>query len=331
MTLIAEQWNKNVEIRAKQLENNEDLTYKDIIVPSLLESLETYGDDWDNILDFGCGCGHLTNIIRNNGYKNICGIDISKNSIEYAVTHYPDICFSYTDISSVHTAFNYVVANMVFHSCENVEYIIRSISRLLLRGGHLTFIIPSPQYWLINKGYVNKTEFNYNEHKEYSIPSIAHLDNMENIQVFHRPLEYYIKVLGMYGFTTSVSHIYTKYENPHIVKIDAKRILDLTLSERRLAKLHEMIYMSTDISSKYKQPFYVLLGNRLLNGCKLPSSIISESKKYYKDFIDEMDYETLTKVYNTVKKITLEEYIDGVISMNEHKFNKIRNCSLLKY
>lgn len=106
---------------------------------------------------------------------------------------------------------------------------------------------------------------------------------------------------------------------------------DLTLSEIRLAKLHEMIYMSTEISSGDKQPFYVLLGNRLLNGCRLPSSVTSESKRYYKDFIDKMDYKVLTRVYETLRKDTLNEYIDSKISMNESKFKKIRNYNLLRY
>ena len=50
------------------------------------------------ILDVGCGLGGTAQFIQENGWGQVTGIDIEKESIEYAKKHYPTIEFYVSDV-----------------------------------------------------------------------------------------------------------------------------------------------------------------------------------------------------------------------------------------
>ena len=42
-------------------------------------------------VDLGCGNGNILMLLRNSGYKNIEGVDISKDQVETARKHFPEV------------------------------------------------------------------------------------------------------------------------------------------------------------------------------------------------------------------------------------------------
>lgn len=110
------------------------------------------------------------------------------------------------------------------------------------------------------------------------------------------------------------------------------RIMKKNINEIRLNKLYRMIKYNTNISENDKQPFYTLIGNRLLNNSRLPQSLYNSNgikignsvfnyDRYYKDVIDYEDSELLVKIYHTVKPYTLDYYQHRKINEN----NKIKH------
>ena len=80
---ITAAWDNNLTERAKDIGDGDDKTYINVIVPHVINLLNNHFTSSIDVLDIGCGCGYLTNILSKN-HPNITGIDISKISIEYA-------------------------------------------------------------------------------------------------------------------------------------------------------------------------------------------------------------------------------------------------------
>ena len=72
---ISRAWDRNVAVRAKDLEEGTDYSYIHIIKPWVLKETLRLTSETSTILDIGCGCGYLTNAIYVNGRHFITGID----------------------------------------------------------------------------------------------------------------------------------------------------------------------------------------------------------------------------------------------------------------
>jgi len=92
----------------------------------------------ENILDLGCGTGHLTNIIASSGAR-VTGIDNSIEMIEKAKAAYPGIEFrvlSATDFF-FDKSFDAILSNAVLHSVLEKEKAIDCMYRNVKRNGRL--------------------------------------------------------------------------------------------------------------------------------------------------------------------------------------------------
>jgi SAM-dependent methyltransferase len=90
----------------------------------------------EQILDIGCGTGHLTAKIAASGAK-VTGIDRSPEMIRQAREAYPALRFEVADAMKIplEESFDAVFSNATLHWIKEPERVIAEISRLLRPGG----------------------------------------------------------------------------------------------------------------------------------------------------------------------------------------------------
>ncbi len=114
---------------------------------SLVRDAVSQEEETPQILDLGCGQGHLTEMIRQ-GLKRaeITALDYSVSAIEYAHKHYPEIDFAVGnayDSPYARNFFDVVVCNNLWEHVPDPLFLLRKISRTLKPGGHLIISTPS--------------------------------------------------------------------------------------------------------------------------------------------------------------------------------------------
>ena len=90
----------------------------------------------ERILDLGCGTGHLTHEIKNNG-ANVVGIDASAEMVEKAAKAYPDVDFKVADATDFHfeEKFDAVFSNATLHWVHKADEAIKCVYDSLKPGG----------------------------------------------------------------------------------------------------------------------------------------------------------------------------------------------------
>ncbi len=105
------------------------------------------GPKGKKVLEFGCGTGFNLNYLYHCGFKNLYGLDISKEAIEVASEKYKNINFSVSNGSQFGQAsnseknFDFIFCRAVLQQPENSDYdvvsILFSLSDVLKSGGVL--------------------------------------------------------------------------------------------------------------------------------------------------------------------------------------------------
>lgn len=194
---IVSMWNNIAYERYSQIKNGEDDSFSNVLVPNIISLLSPKA--YDYLLDLGCGNGILTKKL--DAYaENIVGIDLAEKNIEIAQSNniFPNINFFVADAENV--SFNYkfdcVISNMVLMDAMNIELIIKNVSVLLNNSGDFIFSITHPCYWPIYWDYYKEDWFDYN--KEIIIKNNFRIGKKRTVYKtvhFHRPLEFYVKIL----------------------------------------------------------------------------------------------------------------------------------------
>ena len=199
---IRHNWNNNVLIRASDLEQETDYSYINYIKPWVINKVLSHTDINSTIIDIGCGCGYLTNIVYECGRNNICGVDISESSILYSQNKYPDIPFVCKDICELNSLkkFDLCLAIMVVNNMPNIEEFFKSTRRLLLPSGKILVVLPHPCFW--PKHHLNQKEYCYFKEVpyEFHFATKGRSDYIAHILYFHRTLETYLDNIQKAGF-----------------------------------------------------------------------------------------------------------------------------------
>lgn len=103
--------------------------------------------DTPQILDLGCGQGHITEKIRQavKGAE-ISGLDYSVSAVEYACEHFPQIDFAVGDAYDSPYAsrfFDVVVCNNLWEHVPDPLFLLSRIKRTIKPGGYLIVSTPS--------------------------------------------------------------------------------------------------------------------------------------------------------------------------------------------
>lgn len=202
VSLISHLWDRNVEIRAMDLESGSDYTYNNVILPWVLEQLKHVSQRSESVLDVGCGCGFLTNAIYCAGWKKIVGIDISKHSIEYSQKKYPYIRFYHQDIYKISQDLQYdlCIAVMAVNNMPDANLFFEKVSGCLRSSGKVILVIPHPCFWPTK--HISDPGFRYEIEAGYckKFNTKGRDDYDANVLFYHRSIEQYLFLLKMHGF-----------------------------------------------------------------------------------------------------------------------------------
>lgn len=106
-----------------------------------------------NVLDVGCGQGHITDRLRQAlPETKIYAMDYSVSAVAYAHKHFPDIEFAVADAYALPYEthlFDVVVCNNIWEHVPDPLYLLARIKRVLKPGGHIVISTPS-RYRLSN-------------------------------------------------------------------------------------------------------------------------------------------------------------------------------------
>lgn len=204
--LIALEWDSIAELRSQQIRNGKDISYENMLTPTVLALIEVA--DRSVVLDVGCGCGLLTGKIAA-ASKKVTGIDISPTSIRLAKEH----CHTVGNINFVNGAieeltptpeghvFSLAVANMSLMAMLHLDAALAALSRLVHPGGHLAFTITHPCFWPQYWSY-SRDWFRYGEENVIEAPFHISLDQSDRFITthIHRSLEQYLSALKKSNF-----------------------------------------------------------------------------------------------------------------------------------
>lgn len=202
---IAQQWDEIAEYRFRQINEGKDISYSQILLPSIEERVRTASDRY--ILDAGCGLGFTSKFVANKNNR-IDAVDLSIKSIEIAKRHVvaPNVNFFHNSIedhiSKYAQKYDLVMLNMVLMDAPDLEKMLRLLSRCIGASGHLIATICHPCFWPSYWGYERKPWFAYGS--EITIESPFRISGDETLDYrtihIHRPLEFYIRKFSISGF-----------------------------------------------------------------------------------------------------------------------------------
>jgi ubiquinone/menaquinone biosynthesis C-methylase UbiE len=100
------------------------------------------------VLDDGCGCGYGSLYLAENSARMVVGIDVSRDAINYAKTHFlkKNIKFKVVDGANLpfsNDSFDVVVSIEVIEHIHNYEQYLSEISRVLKPSGILVISTPN--------------------------------------------------------------------------------------------------------------------------------------------------------------------------------------------
>lgn len=98
----------------------------------------------DQILDFGCGSGHITKYIYDLGYHNITGLDFSEKAIIHAKEVFPEVRYEVDNMLASKFPGNSIHGIVAFYAIVHFTYkeiqaALIEWERLLLGNGKLLF------------------------------------------------------------------------------------------------------------------------------------------------------------------------------------------------
>lgn len=225
--IIKKSWDENVLIRATDLEEYTDVSYNKLILPWVMSKVMHNTSEKSQIIDIGCGCGYLTNIIYEKGRKNILGIDISPVSVKYAQSKYPKIPFVCEDICNMRDLdkCDLCLAVMVLNNMPDIQVFFSSVQKLLGTQGKLILVIPHPCFW--PQHHLKTDRFVYTDEKfyEFSFATQGRNDYSSKVLYFHRMLETYLYYIKQSGFEILEFHEITEINtnrNPDILCMELK-------------------------------------------------------------------------------------------------------------
>ena len=207
-TEVIKEWDEIAEVRLNQIENGQDLSFKYVLAPTILDLLG--GCNLSKVVDFGCGTGTLTKMIACKS-DYIIGVDISKKNIELArenSRNFNNIDFVNIDIESFVSkvkkgTFTTAVAGMTLMTVLNLDKVLETTRAILKSGANFVFTITHPCFWPLYWDYAKEEWFDYA--KEIPIEanfktSLANYDRCVTTHV-HRPLSMYFNSLIKNGFS----------------------------------------------------------------------------------------------------------------------------------
>ncbi len=184
---------------------------KDLILPNILRLLTIKKNE--TVLDLACGQGFFTGEFAKIAGKTI-GVDLSEELISLAKKHLPS-AIDYRVGSADNLSFlndksvDKITIILSLQNIENVSDTLKECSRVLKQGGKLYIVLNHPAFRIPKNsswGWNEKNKSQYRRIDSYLSESKVKIqmhpgDNPKEVTwSFHRPIQYYVKLLSKNGF-----------------------------------------------------------------------------------------------------------------------------------
>lgn len=204
-------WNKVAGWYDELLTTDEDSYQSKVITPNLLRMLDI--QKGEQVFDLACGQGYFANIFARNG-ATVVASDLSKRLIETAIKNSPkEIGYH---ISPAHKApflknesIDAIVIVLAIQNIENVGEVFAECKRVLKKNGRMIMVLNHPAFRVPQGSdwtFANDTQYRmvgkYLSESKVSIDMTpGEKDPKKKIKTvsFHRPLQYYMKLLSKNG------------------------------------------------------------------------------------------------------------------------------------
>lgn len=218
-------WNKVANWYDKLLEKDDDSFQQKVILPNLLRSIKL--DKNQVILDLACGQGFFSRIIAEGGAKVVAS-DISPELINLAKKHKsqpidyhvaPADNISFCADKSV----DQIIIILALQNIKNVDGVFKECARVLKEKGSLFLVLNHPAYrtpkvssWQWDE--VEKVQYRrldaYLSEFQTEIDMHPGQKNSEKTVSFHRPLQWYFKMLRKHGLAVTKLEEWISHREP---------------------------------------------------------------------------------------------------------------------
>jgi len=210
-------WGSVSEWYSDYLEGNKDSYQAKVVLPNLMRILAL--EKSEKVLDLACGQGFFSREFFKTG-ASVHGVDISSELIQIARKLSPKE-ISYTVSSADQLAviadksINVITIILAIQNIENVKTLLAECRRVLSDNGRVCVVMNHPAYRVLRGsswGYDDNAQIQYRRVDKYLSESKETIDMnpgaataAEKVKTisFHRPLQYYFKLLHNGGFVAS--------------------------------------------------------------------------------------------------------------------------------
>lgn len=205
-----------------ELLGNKDSYQKTLILPNLLRLTEIKKGEL--ILDLGCGQGFFSREFARLGAK-VIGIDISKELIDIAKNHRSNLAIKQLNnsqeieyhVSSAdnlsflkNEAVDKIIIILALQNIKNVSEVLKECDRVSKPKGSIFIVLNHPAFRIPKKsswGFDDIKKIQYRRIDSYLSESKEEIQMhpgkkpWEKTISFHRPLQFYFKILKNHGFS----------------------------------------------------------------------------------------------------------------------------------
>jgi ubiquinone/menaquinone biosynthesis C-methylase UbiE len=204
---MSENWNIIVNEYANMVGETGDIYHRKYLNPVVFSMLGNIKNKI--ILDLACGQGYFSRKLARHG-AYITGVDTSDKLLAIATKKEKSkkeekinyIIMASENISELgNNIFDCIVSNVSFHDIKNISKTVLGCSRIIKKKGRIIFSIPHPITDLSEKITADGKIKNLMD--GYLSKKIEPHQFSNRLNVYHRPLGFYIAILLKYGFLIS--------------------------------------------------------------------------------------------------------------------------------
>lgn len=200
----------------------ENTYHNKVVLPNLLRLVAPKRGE--SVVDLACGTGFFSLAFAKEGAQ-VTGIDISEELITIARKHAPAVSFHVSSAEKFDIISNdskdKIVIVLAIQNIEHTAKVFAEAARVLKAGGVLHIVMNHPAFRIPKRSsweYDEKKKVQYRRIEEYLSESKSAIDmhpgkvNSPQTVSYHRPIQYYFKLLQKAGFAVERLEEWTSHK-----------------------------------------------------------------------------------------------------------------------
>ncbi len=210
-------WGEVADWYDNYLETNSDSYQNQVILPNLLRLLDLKSGE--KVLDLACGSGFFSREMARVGGVEIVGADISPELIKLAekksenIKNIKYLVASAEKLAKLeNNSFDKIICVLALQNIENIKLVFSEINRVVKKTGKILLVLNHPAFriagassWLwddVSKRQARRLDKYMSEQKSEILMHPGKSDSEKTVS-FHRPLQYYFKLIASAGLAVT--------------------------------------------------------------------------------------------------------------------------------